>query len=84
VWTTCFPRNDGCEEATVTVVDLRDVPLATLARVQAAIGEMRAVLKQMSSDSPNRYLVIGLLKSLRSNEARLKAGVRRRPRDKKQ
>lgn len=59
----------------MSIVDLQRVRTATLARVRSAIAELDQVLKQMSLESPSRDLVVGLLKRLRANEARLKSGI---------
>lgn len=58
----------------MSVVDLQSVRLATLERVHEAIYNLEIVLKN-SSGSPNEYLVRGLLKTLRKNEAVLQAGI---------
>jgi hypothetical protein len=57
------------------LVDLQTTRLNALARVQESIGEMEEVLAEMTSDSPHRYLVVGVLGRLRSQAAKLQAGV---------
>lgn len=59
----------------IVVVDLQGQRRLALQRARTAIDEMETVLREMSHDSPNRYLVKVLLRSLRRNEATLRAGL---------
>lgn len=46
-----------------------------LKRTRESLEEMENVLREMSPDSPHRMLIVNLLKSLRSAEARLASGL---------
>lgn len=71
-----FPHHVGDEEGErMTVIDLRNVRLEALQRVQSAIKENEERLASMSLGHPQRYLIRSLLKMLRRNEAALAAGI---------
>lgn len=61
----------------MTVYDLSEQRRATLARVRASIVEMKNVEKSLPSDSPAKVLVGGIIRRLRSNEAKLASGMRK-------
>ena len=58
------------------VYDLNDQRIRALERVKASIAEMEDVERGTSAEAPSRYLIAGVLKTLRKTEARLEAGVR--------
>ncbi len=62
----------------MNVVDLNERRQATHARVLAAIEEQKKVLRAMSKDHPQRYLVESLIKTLRATAARLDTGAQRK------
>lgn len=57
------------------IFDLQEQRERALQRARTAISEMEIVLREMSPDSPNRYLVKGLIKTMKRNEATLAAGI---------
>lgn len=57
------------------VYNLNDQRLRALERTKSSIDEMKLLLKTMPSDAPSRYLVEGVLKGLKSAEARLESGL---------
>lgn len=59
----------------MAIFDLREQRLRSLQRVQESIEEMTIVRSSLDDSSPNLRLVDGLLKSLKSAEARLAAGL---------
>lgn len=59
----------------ILLYDLTEQRIRSLQRVNESIEEMTQVILEMSSDSPNRYLAEGILKSLRSTKARLEGGL---------
>jgi X-X-X-Leu-X-X-Gly heptad repeat protein len=57
------------------LVDLQTTRQNALARVLVSIGEMEEVLAEMTLENPHRYLVVGVLGRLRSQAAKLAAGL---------
>lgn len=61
------------------VFDLQEQRLRALARTKGSIDEMQELLKTMPSDAPGRYLIEGILSSLKNAETRLEGGIVPRP-----